>query len=95
VVVLRDTLLLVLGRSGGACGLARREAEKARTELNKVRVTYGHLRDVVSIAMTAWLLEPILLHDQLRTLLGRVCAAVTAGLHQGVTYDLAAANSRT
>jgi hypothetical protein len=64
-------------------GLHATEVEKARKDLDELRITHEHHRDAASVAVMVVRSEAILLHNQLRALPGRVCAAVTTGVHQG------------
>jgi hypothetical protein len=68
------------------------EAKQEQRELDELRLIYGHLRDATSIVVTAVRPELTLLHDRLRALPNRIRTMVTAGVQQGVMYDLAAAN---
>jgi hypothetical protein len=66
------------------------EAEQARRDLATLRISHGQLHDTTNVAEMMARLEPTLLHDRLHALPDRVRAMVTAGVHQGATYGLAA-----
>jgi hypothetical protein len=68
------------------------EAKQEQRELDELCLIYEHLRNATSIVVTAVRPELTLLHDRLRMLPNRVRAMITAGVQQGVMYDLATAN---